>query len=89
MSIIEVKDLCKEYSYYEKEEGIKEVVRSFFRREKLTKQAVDHISFEIKHMSAPFNMPRAFHIKLRIMMRLKYTEKNLRMPIYMDLSFGF
>ena len=48
MSIIEVNDLFKEYSYYEKEEGLRGAVGSFFRREKLTKRAVDHISFDIK-----------------------------------------
>ena len=47
MSIIEVKKLKKEYQYYEKELGLKGSIKNLIRREKLTKTAVNEISFHI------------------------------------------
>ncbi|MCX7658286.1 MAG: ABC transporter ATP-binding protein [Oscillospiraceae bacterium] len=47
-AIIEVKDLCKEFSYYEKDVGLKNSVKNLFLRKKLIKKAVKPISFEIE-----------------------------------------
>lgn len=47
MSIIEVKNLKKEYQYYEKELGLKGSIKNLMKREKLTKTAVNDISFQI------------------------------------------
>lgn len=48
MSIIQVNGLSKTYSYYKKEEGIKNSFRNLFHREKLYKEALKSISFEIE-----------------------------------------
>jgi ABC-2 type transport system ATP-binding protein len=45
--IIQSKDLVKSFIYYEKEQGIKSSLNNLFRREKLVKEAVKKISFEI------------------------------------------
>ncbi len=47
-AIIEVKDLYKEFSYYEKDVGLKNSVKNLFLRKKLIKKAVKQISFEIE-----------------------------------------
>ncbi|TSC55723.1 MAG: ABC transporter ATPase [Parcubacteria group bacterium Gr01-1014_18] len=47
MSIIEVKNLSKNYEYYRKEKGIKGSLKSFFYREKLLASAIKDISFSI------------------------------------------
>lgn len=47
MSIIEVKNLKKEYQYYEKELGLRGSIKNLWKREKLTKTAVNDISFHI------------------------------------------
>lgn len=47
MPIIQVKNLSKIYSYYKKEAGLFNSVKSLFRRQKLYKHAVKNINFEI------------------------------------------
>lgn len=47
MSIIDVKNIKKEYQYYEKELGLKGSIKNLLKREKLTKTAVNDISFQI------------------------------------------
>jgi ABC-2 type transport system ATP-binding protein len=46
--IITVKQLSKSFDYYKKELGLKSSIKNLFYRQKLTKQAVDGISFEIE-----------------------------------------
>ncbi|CAM3001997.1 ATP-binding cassette domain-containing protein [Paenibacillus sediminis] len=46
--MIEVKDLSKDYIILKRKPGLSGAIRSLFIREKEIKQAVDHISFEIK-----------------------------------------
>jgi ABC-2 type transport system ATP-binding protein len=46
--IITVNQLSKSFDYYKKELGLKNSVKNLFYRQKLTKQAVDGISFEIE-----------------------------------------
>lgn len=46
--IIAVKNLSKEFDYYEKDTGLKNSVKSLFSRKKLVKQAVKDISFTIE-----------------------------------------
>lgn len=48
MSIIKVNDLTKEFTYYKKEEGLRNSFKNLFLRKSLTKVAVDHISFQIE-----------------------------------------
>ena len=47
MAIIEVQNLVKTYRTYKRGSGFKESLKSFFRRETVTVNAVDDISFEI------------------------------------------
>jgi ABC-2 type transport system ATP-binding protein len=46
--IISVKHLSKSFDYYKKELGLKNSIKNLFRREKLTKEAVNQISFDIE-----------------------------------------
>lgn len=48
MSTIEVKSLSKEFDYYKKEQGLKGSFNNFFNRKKLTKKAVNSISFSVE-----------------------------------------
>jgi ABC-2 type transport system ATP-binding protein len=45
---IKVEHLCKSFDYYKKELGLKNSFKNLFHREKLTKAAVNDISFEIQ-----------------------------------------
>jgi ABC-type uncharacterized transport system, ATPase component len=45
--VIAVKDLAKSFDYYKKETGLRNSVKNLFHREKLVKQAVKGITFEI------------------------------------------
>lgn len=45
---IEVHSLTKTFEYYKKEEGLKGSIKNFFHREKLIKESVKNISFNIK-----------------------------------------
>lgn len=45
--MIKVNNLCKSFSYYKKDVGIKNSVKNLFHREELIKDAVKGISFEI------------------------------------------
>lgn len=47
MEIIRVEELTKEFTYYEKKEGLKNSFKNLVARKPLKKKAVDHISFEI------------------------------------------
>jgi ABC-2 type transport system ATP-binding protein len=46
--VVKVENLSKEYYYYKKDEGIAGAFRNIRRREKITKKAVDNISFNIE-----------------------------------------
>ncbi len=46
--IISVKDVSKIFTYHEKAEGLRGSLKALFHREKLTKEAVKHVSFDIK-----------------------------------------
>lgn len=48
MTVIKVEELTRSYTTYKRGSGFKETVKSFFRREKVTVNAVDGISFEIE-----------------------------------------
>jgi ABC-2 type transport system ATP-binding protein len=48
MPVIEVDRLSKQFTYYEKELGLKNSLKNLFRRRKLTKEAVAGISFAIE-----------------------------------------
>lgn len=48
MSIIKVDNLSKSFDYYKKEVGLKSSLKNLFHREKLLKEAVRQISFEIE-----------------------------------------
>ncbi|MDR0321252.1 MAG: ATP-binding cassette domain-containing protein, partial [Treponema sp.] len=48
MPIIQVENLRKSYDYYKKEQGLKNSLRNIFKREKLTKNAVNGISFNVE-----------------------------------------
>jgi len=48
MSIIEVKNLSKNYEYYRQESGLRGAVKSFFSRETLYAEAVKDINFSIE-----------------------------------------
>lgn len=47
-NIIEVKELSKIFEYYVKGEGVKAAFQNFFYRQKLYKESVKNISFQIK-----------------------------------------
>jgi len=47
MNGIEVKNLCRDFEYYEKEAGIKGSLKNLFSRQKQTRHAVNDISFTI------------------------------------------
>ncbi|AIG24954.1 ATP-binding cassette domain-containing protein [Brevibacillus laterosporus] len=47
MSLIHVSNLQKEYAYYRKEVGLLNSIKNLFHREKLVKEAVQKISFDI------------------------------------------
>ena len=47
MSVISIDKLSKSFSYYKKEAGLKSSLKNLMRREKLVKEAVRGISFEI------------------------------------------
>ena len=46
--MITVKDLCKEYKFSKREEGIKDVIKHIFKREDEVKQVVNNLSFHIE-----------------------------------------
>lgn len=48
MNIIEVKNLSKKFTIYEKESGLKGVFKSFFNAKKIIKTAVDDVSFSVE-----------------------------------------
>jgi ABC-2 type transport system ATP-binding protein len=48
MGIIEVKDLTRNFSYYEKSEGLSGSLRNFVSRKKLVREAVRGVSFSIR-----------------------------------------
>ncbi|WP_138750955.1 ABC transporter ATP-binding protein [Paenibacillus sinopodophylli] len=48
MSIIEVQNLSKQFSYYKKEVGLKSSIKNLFHREALYKQAVKDVSFTVE-----------------------------------------
>ncbi len=48
MSIIEVEGLCRNFTYYEKPEGLTGSLRNFVNRETLVKEAVKDVSFAIE-----------------------------------------
>lgn len=51
MSIIEVNGLCRDFSYYEKTEGLGASFRNMFDRKKLVKHAVKEVGFSIEEGS--------------------------------------
>lgn len=51
MSIITVEDLVKSYVTYKRGSGFGETMKSFFKRQAVTVQAVDHVSFQIEQGS--------------------------------------
>ena len=48
MEIIKVENLKKEFIIYEKEPGLKGVIKSFYNAKKIVKKAVDDVSFSIQ-----------------------------------------
>ncbi len=48
MSIISVRELSRSFTYYKKDTGLRNSVKNLFHREKLEKEAVKSISFEIE-----------------------------------------
>ncbi|MCL1866103.1 MAG: ATP-binding cassette domain-containing protein, partial [Oscillospiraceae bacterium] len=48
MNIIEVKSLTKTYTTYKRGSGVRESVKSFFKRERVTVNAVDNVSFDVE-----------------------------------------
>ena len=42
--VILTENLCKDYTYYKKEAGLKGSLKNLFHREKLTKKAVQNLS---------------------------------------------
>jgi ABC-2 type transport system ATP-binding protein len=48
MRIINVQNLSKTYTTYKRGSGLRETVRSFFKREKVTVKAVDNVSFAVE-----------------------------------------
>lgn len=51
MAIITVEDLVKSYITYKRGSGFRETMKSFFKRQAVEVQAVDHVSFEIEQGS--------------------------------------
>lgn len=51
MAIIDVQRLCKNFSYYEKQEGLAGSFQNLFARQKKVKEAVSNISFTIEEGS--------------------------------------
>jgi ABC-2 type transport system ATP-binding protein len=47
MSVIETRGLCREFSYYEKSEGLGASFKNLVHRKRLVKKAVDAVSFSI------------------------------------------
>ena len=47
-TVIEVNGLCKEFSYYEKEQGLKGSLKNLLSRKTLTKTAVKNLNFQIQ-----------------------------------------
>lgn len=45
--IIVAENICKSYTYYKKEAGLKGSIKNLFKREKLYKPAVKNLSFQI------------------------------------------
>ena len=45
--IIVAENICKSYTYYKKEAGLKGSIKNLFKRKKLYKPAVKNLSFEI------------------------------------------
>jgi ABC-2 type transport system ATP-binding protein len=48
MAIIDVKNLSKTYTTYQRGSGFRETIRSFFKREKVIVNAVDNITFNVE-----------------------------------------
>lgn len=48
MSAIEIENLCKTFDYYTKAVGLKGSLRNLFHREKLSKEAVRSVSFQVE-----------------------------------------
>jgi len=48
MNIINVNDLVKTYTTFKRGSGMKETLQSFFKREKVIINAVDHVSFNVE-----------------------------------------
>ncbi|WP_297633305.1 ABC transporter ATP-binding protein [uncultured Clostridium sp.] len=46
--VIQVKDLCKNYEFYKKKQGLQGTLKNLFKREMLKKEAVKDISFSIE-----------------------------------------
>ena len=44
--IIVAENICKSYTYYKKEAGLKGSIKNLFKREKLYKPAVKNLSFQ-------------------------------------------
>ena len=49
--IIVAENICKSYTYYKKEAGLKGSIKNLFKRKKLYKPAVKNLSFQITHGS--------------------------------------
>ena len=49
--IIVAENICKSYTYYKKEAGLKGSIKNLFKREKLYKPAVKNLSFQINYGS--------------------------------------
>jgi len=48
MSIIEVNNLCRNFTYYEKDAGLRGSFHNFFARKEVVKEAVKNVSFKIE-----------------------------------------
>jgi len=48
MSIIEVNNLCRNFTYYEKDSGLRGSFNNFFARKTIVKEAVKNVSFNIE-----------------------------------------
>lgn len=48
MNVIEIKNLTKEYQRFTKEPGIKGSIKSLFKRQFITKTAVDHFNLSVQ-----------------------------------------
>jgi len=47
-NIIKVNNLCKTYTTYQRGSGVRETIKSFFKREKVIVKAVDNVSFSVE-----------------------------------------